>query len=179
MAHSRAGAVILTLLFLIGHIPSSLVAQAPSYFKVLSVPPSTAGTCMSTRPQRSAGDKVAAQYKLVMTGLSPNRRREITVLADTSGRVISYSEMTDVATGILSSAGEGIIANIDTAGRVQGFRIHNTVRSADTVAAPFDTAALRKAKPRGIVKTSHEPLDAASQRKVKELVALVRKRCPI
>jgi hypothetical protein len=53
------------------------------------------------------------------------------------------------------------------------------VRSADTVAAPFDTVALRKTKPRAVVKSSNEPLDAASQRKVKALVAFVRKRCPI
>lgn len=179
MSHLRTSAVILTLLSLIGHIPSPLAAQAPAYFKVLTIPPNTAGTCASMRPQRNAGDQVAAQYKLVMTGQAPNRRREITVFADTSGRAIRYAEMSDMATGALSSAGEGIIANIDPAGRVAGFRIHNTVRSADTVAAPFDTAALRKTKPRAVVKSSNEPLDAASQRKVKALVAFVRKRCPI
>jgi hypothetical protein len=179
MAHPRTAAVILTLLSFIGHVPSSLAAQAPAYFKALSIPPSTVGSCASMRPQRNAGDPVAAQYKLVMTGQAPNRRREITVFADTSGRAIRYAEMTDMATGVLSSAGDGIIANIDAAGRVAGFRIHNTVRSADTVAAPFDTAALRKTKPRAVVKSSNEPLDAASQRKVKALVAFVRKRCPI
>ena len=179
MAHPRTAAVILTLLSFIGHVPSSLAAQVPAYFTVLSIPPSTVGSCASMRPQRNAGDQVAAQYKLIMTGQAPNRRREITVFADTSGRAIRYAEMSDMATGVLSSAGEGIIANIDTKGRVAGFRIRNTVRSADTVAAPFDTAALRKAKPRAVVKSSNEPLDAASQRKVKALVAFVRKRCPI
>lgn len=179
MLHPRTGAVILTLLSFIDHVPSSLAAQAPAYFKVLSIPPSTVGSCASMRPQRNAGDQVAIQYKLVMTGQAPNRRREITVFADTSGRAIRYAEMTDMATGVLSSAGEGIIANIDAAGRVAGFRIRNTVRSADTLAAPFDSAALKKGKPRAVVKSSNEPLDAASQRKVKQLVAFVRKRCPI
>ena len=179
MAHPRTAAVILALLCFIRQVPSPLAAQAPAYFKVLAIPPAAVGTCASMRPQRNAGDQVAAQYRLVMTGQSPNRRREITVFADTSGRAIRYAEMSDIATGVLSSAGEGIIANIDPTGRVAGFRIHNTVRSADTVAAPFDTATLRKTKPRAVVKSSNEPLDAASQRKVKALVAFVRKRCPI
>jgi hypothetical protein len=179
MAHPRTAAVFLTLLSFVGHIPSSLAAQTPAYFKVLSVPPSTIGSCASTRPQRNAGDEVAAQYKLVMTSQTPKRQREITVLVDTSGRAIRYAEMTDMAIGILSSDGDGIIANIDTAGRVQGFRIHNTVRAADTLRAPFDTAALRKAKASAVVKSSHEPLDVASQRKVKALAALVLKRCPL
>jgi hypothetical protein len=179
MSNPGTGAVVLTLVLCIAHVPSSVAAQGSAYFKLLSIPPSTVGSCASTRPQRTAADQVAAQYKLVMTGQAPNRRREITVFADTSGRAIRYAEMTDMATGVLSSAGEGVIANIDTAGRVAGFRIRNTVRSADTLAAPFDTAALRKANPRAIVKSSNAPLDAASQRKVKELVAFVRKRCPI
>jgi hypothetical protein len=179
MAHVCRSRIVLPLLFSVALSSSPIAAQGPARLHALAVPPSSVGTCMSTRPQRKAGDKVLAEHKLVMTTRAPNGRREITVFVDTAGRAFRYSETTNVATGILSSVGQAVIAEIDSAGHVHGFRIHTSVRAADTISSPLDTATLRKMRQRAVVKSSHEPLDAADQRKVKELVALLRTRCPI
>ena len=172
-------ATIPALLLLVALAPSRLPAQGAMHFQALAIPPNSVGTCASRRLAGNGGNQPVVEYRLVMTGRAPSRRRELIVSVDTSGRATRYAEMGNISTGLLSSYGDGIIATIDTANRVRGFRIHNTVRTSDTTIGRADAAASRTANGKALVQSSHEPLDAAAQRRVKELVALVRKRCPI
>ena len=179
MAHRHTNAVLPALLFLLSVAPHRLLAQGAMHFQALAIPPSSVGTCASRRVPGNAGNPPIAEHRLVITSRAPSRRREIIVSVDTARHTIRYAEMGNISTGLLSSYGEGVVAIIDTANAVHGFLIHNTVRTSDTAVGRADTTARAKSKERAQVQSSHDPLDAAAQRRVKVLAALVRKRCPL
>ena len=159
-------------------MPSQLVAQDPTYFQILSVPPRSVGTCVSAGPQDSSSDVVARGAHLVITSTGPNRRREIAFLNAGKSDAISFMDIVFRSTGLLSTSGDNVVAIIDSAGKVRGFRQHSTVQLSDSGLARFDTAGLRAMREHAIRKSSGEPLNPTAQRKVRHLVDWVRKRCP-
>ncbi len=179
MAHRHTNAAAAVLVFWLGLAPHRLLAQGAMHFQALAIPPSSVGTCASRRVPGNAGTPPIAEHRLVIASRAPSRRREIIVSVDTARHTIRYAEMGNVSTGLLSSDGDAVVAIVDSANAVHGFRIHNTVRTSDPAVGRSDTAARPSSKERAQVQSSHEPLDAREQRRVKELVALVRKRCPI
>jgi hypothetical protein len=156
--------------------PSHLVAQDSTYFEVLSVPPASLGTCVSPRPQDSASDVVARGGHLVITSIAPNRRREIAFLNAVKGDATSFMDIAYRSTGLLYSNGDNVVAIIDSAGRVRGFRQHMIVQLSDSGSGRLDTLELRAM--RELRQSSAKPLDARAQRKVQHLVDWLRKRCP-
>ena len=158
--------------------PSHLVAQDSKYFEILSIPPRSVGTCVSPPAQDSASNVVARGAHLVITGVAPNRRREIAFLNAAKGDATSLMDIVHRSTGSLSGNGDYVVANIDSAGRVRGFRQHITVQMSDSGVGTPDTAGLRAMREHAVRQSSAEPLDARAQRKVQHLVDWVRKRCP-
>jgi hypothetical protein len=158
--------------------PAHLVAQDSSYFEVLSVPPASVGTCVSPRPHDSASGVVARGGHLVIKSTAPNRRREIGFLNDVKGDATTLMDVVFRSTGLLSSSGDNVVAIIDSAGRVRGFRQHTTVQLPDSGSEKLDTLELRAMKEHSLRQSSAEPLDARAQRKVQHLLNWLRKRCP-
>lgn len=159
-------------------LPSNVVAQEPTYFQVLSVPPRSVGTCMSARGQDSSADGVAREAHLVVTSIAPNRRREIGVVNDVKRDGIRFMDVVLRSNGLLSSSGDYVVAIIDASGRVRGFRQHRVVQMSDSSVAGLDTAGLRAMGEHTGRKSSAEPLNTTAQRKVRQLADWVRKRCP-
>jgi hypothetical protein len=158
--------------------PSHLVAQDSTYFEVLSIPPRSVGTCVSPRAQDSASNVVPRGAHLVITSVALNRRREIALLDDIKGHATSFMDIVYRSTDSLSSNGDHVVAIIDSARRVRGFRQHMAVQMSDSGVATLDTAGLRAMREHGVRHSSTEPLDARAQRKVQHLVDWVSKRCP-
>jgi len=159
--------------------PTHLVAQDSWYFEVLSVPPHSVGTCVSERPKDSDSNAVARGGHLVITSTAPNHRREIAFLDNLKGDATSFMDMTFRSTGLLSSDGDNVVAIIDSAGRVRGFRQHMIVQAPDSGGRErLDTLEPRAMRGHGVRQSSAEPLDARAQRKAQHLVDWLRKRCP-
>jgi hypothetical protein len=158
-------------------VPMRLVAQDATYFQALSIPPRSVGTCLSAGPQRNSSDVVVTEARLVMTSVAPNRRREILVVSDVRGRSIRFADIVVGSTGLLSSAGDNVVANIDAAGQARGFRMHGTVRMSDSGVVQLDTASLHAMRERAVRQSSREPLNATAQREVQKLVDWMRTRC--
>jgi len=154
-------------------------ASDPTYFNALAIPPRSVGTCISVAPrQASASRPQLTRHKLVISSAEPGRRREITVGVDTAGRVASYYELGFASTSLLSAEGDDIIATIDALGNRHGWRTHITTVIPDSVLNQGDSTVLRQLQKSGVSKTSREPLDDQSWRRVLEIGDWLRKRCP-
>lgn len=172
--------VVARLVSLVGLLlPTGLAAQDQTYFRPLTVPPRSVGTCVRVESNGNGRDSVGvATNRLVMTSRRLSRRREIVVSVDRAGRAVRYAETGYASTGTLAGEGDDIVAILDAGGRVQGFRLHQTVQMSDSGVARFDTAALRAMREHAATRSSREPLDTDAQRHVRELIKWMRKRCP-
>ena len=90
----------------------------------------------------------------------------------------SFMDMTVNATGLLSSSGENVVAIIDSAERVSGYRQRTTIQMRDRGRRSLDTLEVRVMKGQTVRQSPDEPLDASAQREVQDLVDWLRKRCP-
>jgi hypothetical protein len=176
---TRAKLAVIGILFVVvGHISSErLAAQDLAYFHALAIPPRSVGTCLPAAPRNETDRPSLTQYKLVMTSSAPFRRRDIGVVVDSAGRLVSYEELGFASTGLLSSEGESIVAAIDSNGHMHGWRTQSTTVLPDSARLGLDTAQLRKLQDSGITKAAREPLDAGAQRRVLEMAEWLRKRC--
>jgi len=159
-------------------VATRLVAQDATYFKALSIPPRSVGTCLPSSAHRGPRDVGATEARLVMTSVAPNRRREIVVVSDSRGRTIRFADNVFASTGLFSSTGDNVVAFIDAAGQSRGFRLHGTVQLLDSAAVRFDTASLRAMREHAVRQSWREPLDATAQRGVQKLADWMRTRCP-
>ena len=158
--------------------PHRLVAQDVTYFRALATPPRSVGTCMPATPRKGDAAGVLTKYRLVMTSITPNRRREIRVMVDTAGRTMGYGETGYTSSGLLSADGDNIIASISPSGRVQGWRLRNKLVLSENPGLPLDTARLRALSESASTNASREPLDVEAQHRVLDMVRWLRKRCP-
>jgi hypothetical protein len=153
-------------------------AQDLGNFNALAIPTRSAGTCMPGKSRESSDVRIPTIFELVMTSSEPGRRREMSIMVDTTGRVMGYQEIDFASTGLLSSHGDAILARIDPNGGVHGTRVQSKTVMPDSVLNQLDTTRLRRLQESGITKSQGEPLDAGEQRRVLELAEWLRRRCP-
>jgi hypothetical protein len=121
---------------------------------------------------------LARETQLVITTVEPNSRREIRVITGVNENATTFADMVYRSTGLLSSTADNVVARIDEAGQMRGFRQQNTVQMSDTAAARIDTMALRVMKDHAVRHSSRKSLDATTKTKVRQLVDWMSKRCP-
>ncbi len=151
-------------------------AQAPAYFKALTVPPPTVGTCIE--PTQAAGP--AAQRRmphLVISSRSPNARREISLVRDSSGAVIGFSDRVNLSTGRAAGKGEAVVASLLADGQISGFVMRTDIQMADSGSTAFDSASLRRMRESAKTSASQVALDSRGQNQVRLLVSWLSKRC--
>ncbi|MBL0171311.1 MAG: hypothetical protein IPP90_11365 [Gemmatimonadaceae bacterium] len=158
--------------------PAPLRAQAPAYFKALTVPPSTVGTCLEPALNPDITTRRRSAPRLVISSRMPDARREMSLVRDSTGAVIGFNERVNVSTGRFASAGESIIASLRADGRVVGVVMRTEIQMSDTGLRSFDSASLRRMR-ESAKQTSHQlELDASGQAQVRVLVAWLSTRCP-
>lgn len=151
-------------------------AQAPAYFKSLTVPPPTVGTCIE--PTQAASP--AAQRRmphLVISSRSPNARREISLVRDSSGAVIGFSDRVNLSTGRAAGKSEAVVASLPADGRISGFVMRTDIQMADSVLTAFDSTSLRRMRESAKTSASQVALDSRGQNQVRILVSWLSKRC--
>ena len=149
--------------------------------KVLAIPSESIGTCVESNRVTNVPDlgKGTRTSTLVISGVDPNRRREIVVLTDARGKLIRLAQTSFVSTGLLAGVGETVLAMFDDSGHARGYRSKMSLQMSDSALARLDTAALRGMRERAVKQTSRKGLDSASARKVELLAAWVRDRCAL
>lgn len=156
------------------------VVQAQAYFAPLSTPPASVGTCRPVDTQRMARRDTThvVAHRLVIMSAPPGRSREILVVAR-PGR-LAYSDMTHTMTSVTSSTGGDVVAVIDSLGRVHGYHIRSTsVLPASAARLPTNVnAELQNIRDSTRTTTSHVPLTAAEQARVRAMTTWMQKRCP-
>jgi hypothetical protein len=100
------------------------------------------------------------------------------ITRDRAGKPVLYVEMSSVSTDILAGDVNSIIATLRPDGGVAGFLTRQSIQMSDSGMPRPDTASLRVMRERAARHWNREPLDAAAQRKVRELVEWLNKRCP-
>ena len=155
-----------------------LRAQTPAYFKALTVPPRTVGTCLEPdqRADRGAGHQFAP--RLVMSSRSPNARREMSLVRDSTGAVIGFHELIHVSTGLFASADEIVVASLRPEGRIVGYVMRTETQMSDSGSRGFDSASLKRMRDSAKHTSSRAMLDAPGQSKVRVLATWLAKRCP-
>lgn len=101
--------------------------------------------------------------------------RELTVFVDEAGRSIGLADRVGVMRDARSRTAASVVAAIDSSGGVHGLWTEAAI--AYPSIAP-DPAALRAMRDRVKSDASSRPLTAAEQRKVIQVIAFLRKRCP-
>jgi hypothetical protein len=104
--------------------------------------------------------------------------REIVVSVDAQGRAVGYLDRASSQKGMLARIGATFLAVLDAQGGVQGSWMQTTVTYPDSGKSPVDLAALKALRERATGSQSSRPLEAGEQRKVRQLVTFLRKRCP-
>ena len=158
--------------------PVMLRAQAPAYFQALTIPPGTVGTCIPPILRTNRTDGLRPTPRLVMTSRTPNARREISLVRDTTGAVVGFNEMVHVSTGRLASAGETVIATLRPDGRISGYRLRTQITMAEPAMAAFDSVSLRHMRETAKPTSSRTKLDTQSENKVRVLATWLGRRCP-
>lgn len=156
-----------------------LLAQAPAYFKALTVPPVTVGTCLEPTAQRTdRGARRRPAPRLVMSSRTPNARREMSLVRDSAGAVVGYIEMVHVSTARLASVGETVVASLRPGRRIVGYTMRIETQMSDSGSQGFDPASLQRMRERAKHNSSRVVLDALGQSKVRVLSTWLAKRCP-
>jgi hypothetical protein len=155
-----------------------LSAQDAANFRVLSIPPATAGTCSAVDRSGPKASRITGT-QLVMRSRVPGQSRDISLTNGSVRGDFMYMELTHSSTSRFTSEGDAITATIDRSGAVRGTRAHMTTVMTDSAAAKSREPSKRLAVPRHTKTSSvRDPLDSADQRKVLELVQWLKKRCP-
>ena len=158
--------------------PQSVAAQGGAHFEALSTPPSNAGTCQPAAPLKGFDSVFVRGSRLVMKSLTPGLSRELTLWLDRQGGFASYSEYTSAFDGKRTGRSSMVSAVLDRLGVMSGSRIDITVTVPDSL--PNDVeATLRSIRERSRGEHSTRPLDVEEARRVRELAAFLRKRCPL
>jgi hypothetical protein len=163
-------------LFVAASLIATRMPAQESYFGALKIPPNSAGTCM---PVPSAPHlSVSSKSHLVIQSVSPGQSRDLTVLVDTLGRTVGYSELDVTSTGLGSGFSEMYIAVFKEPGRVLGFTQHSTVSMAVPDLGHVDTASLRKMREDAKTISTKRALSPDEHRRAQALAEWLRKRCP-
>jgi hypothetical protein len=158
--------------------PRRLGAQTVDYFQALAVPPRSAGTCMPPDIRHAGTSSALTTMRLVMVSSPPGSRREMTVSADRTGRVVGYSELIVASTSVRSNRGDNVLATIDGRGQVHGWRIQTTTRLPDSIPLGIDSGNRRTMRDHIITTSSRDTLSSRAQRQVLDLAEWLRRRCP-
>lgn len=155
-----------------------LHAQTPAYFKAFTVPPRTVGTCLEPHQRTDRGAGHQSARRLVMSSRTPNARREMSLVRDSTGAVVGFTEMTHVSTGLLASVGETVVASLSPEGRIVGYVMRTETQMSDSGSRGFDSASLKRMRDSAKHTSSRAMLDVAGQTKVRVLAKWLAKRCP-
>ena len=101
------------------------------------------------------------------------------MLIDANGKTFGFAELLMVSTGVLTILSDHVLARVDASGTPHGYHTHSTTVMSDSGLKKLDTTELRLMRERAVDRTSREPLDEASQQKIKKLADWVRHRCPL
>lgn len=168
------------LLFAAASLMPATSSAQEAYFRELSIPPNSAGTCVPI-PNRPPDKRGSISGHLIIKSIVPGRDRDMTVLVDTLHRTIGYYEFETASTGLGSGVFEAFGASFFQPGRVIGFASHLTVKMSAIDAIHMnhiDSASLRKMRENAKTVSSRRPLDAEEQRRAREVADWLRKRCP-
>jgi len=158
--------------------PTLLRAQAPSYFRVLTVPPRSVGTCLAPDEQTTHSAGLRPTPRLVITRRYPDARREMSLMRDSAGVVIGFHDMVQMSTGLGAGVGEAVVATVRRDGRIAGFVLRSEMQMAVSARQGFDSASLRRMRDNARHTSTREALDATGQSEVRVLTAWLAKRCP-
>jgi hypothetical protein len=160
-------------------LPRLAVAQGNSYFAVLSTPPVKVGTCRPMPPPKRPEYANYQGRRLVIKSTPPGRSREMTLIGDPRGRTAVYSEMTSAASGLLTDTSFDVIAFVDTVRGVSGYQTRTITTVPESLfRRRFDSTTLRTMREQSKTDRSRHALNADEQRRVRDLAAFLRKRCP-
>ncbi len=157
---------------------TSLGAQVPAYFKALTVPPPTVGTCHEAVQETDPKAQRRSAPQFVMVSRTPNARRDMSLGRDSTGVVIGFSDRVNVSTAPLRGEGESVIAALRADGSVTGFVMRTEIQMPENDSRAIDTASLRRMRDSAKQTSSQSALDTAGQNQVRLLVAWLAKRCP-
>jgi imidazole glycerol phosphate synthase subunit HisF len=116
--------------------------------------------------------------KLVMVSVPPGARREVTVSVDGSGRAVGYNDLVFTSTSLRSGKGDNVVAMIDREGRVRGWHLRTNTQLPDSIPLGASASDQRSMRAHMVTTSSRDTLSAEAQRKVLELAAWLRRRCP-
>ncbi len=155
---------------------TSALAQGAPYLEVLTVPPDSVGTCLPLAAKPGTPVAALSGRHISIKTRDPNGSRDIMVFADDHGRVRRYSDRQFVSTGPLSGVGDFVVAMTDTAVRLHGFTVHDTIRiHARRPGTPPDTAELRALRER--THPNQQPITTAEQAKIITVATWLLRRC--
>ena len=158
--------------------PAPVRAQTPSYFKALTVPPRSVGTCLVPDEGRTPGARLGATARLVISSRDPDARREMSLMRDSTGAVIGFQELVQVSTGVGASVGEAVLASRRPDGRIVGSLMRTEIHMSASALQNFDSVSLQRMRDGAKRTSSRTELDATGQSQVRVLAAWLAKRCP-
>lgn len=164
---SRSHAVLaLVVAIILGASPP----QGSAPFDVLSLPGPNFGSCVPLGHSASTRES-----RLVIKSVRPGSSRVITVMSDGSGRVVTYTDQVVVVRDAVSGVGRSVVAFLDPAGGVNGF-----VQETESTypALPHDVASLRTLRDSAKTNATRRALNPSEERRVLDVSAFLRKRCP-
>ena len=159
---SLCPAVALIALALGGPMRANGQAPRPAWLAALALPPGDRGVCGRTfMDDAAAGTFPRGTPTITVDMVEGWNSRELHLTTDTASGLVRYMEVLSYT----DTAGESVVENIGAffseGGAVSGTRVR--------VTPPVEAGKLKKAT---------VPLDSLEQRRVKELVASVKRRCP-
>jgi hypothetical protein len=157
---------------------TTLHAQTPIYFRALTVPPRSAGTCLEPDKRRTLRAGLRSTPRLVISSREPDARREMSLVRDSTGAVIGFQEMVQVSTGLGASVGAAVLASLRSDGRITGFLMRSEIQMAARAPQRLDSISLQRMRDSAKHTSSRELLDATGQSQVRVLAAWLAKRCP-
>jgi hypothetical protein len=160
-------------------VAANAVAQPPASMITLSVPPTSAGTCMPARPVKS--DSTSGPLRgalLVMVSRESAGRREIAAYVDAKGILRRYTETASIGTGPTARASESVIAGLSARGEWNGILMKITVSMQPLSPTEMvDTAKLRAMRDGAKSTQSSAALTPAQLQQARAVGAAIVARC--
>ena len=172
---SSRGRRAIRLPLLLLAIPSGVLAQSGAHFEPLSTPPRDVGTCT---PGIGVDTARMESHRLVMKSTLPGQSRDMNAMVDRQGTTILYTEMS-MSTSVgstVASTGTQILASFMGDQMLFGSRTDTKTTYPDSILK--DPHGFLNGRYQPSSTTARKPLDDSEQRRIRDLIAHLRQRCP-
>ena len=148
------------------------------HFAVLTIPPTSAGTCLPPLLKPLPGTTIRPGNRLVIKSVEPGSSREISTMFDEKSQAVVFSDRSSITRQSVHTETALITAVIQVGGEFTGFKIATALTVPDSVLQMQDIAAIQSVIAASTGTIDRRDLDSAEQQRVRSMLEFIRKRCP-